>query len=29
MGKSNINNGETQNEIDAIDNNNEWKVSNI
>lgn len=29
MSKSNISNGETQSEIDAIDNNNEWKVSNI
>jgi len=27
MSKSNISNGETQAEVDAIDNNNEWKVS--
>lgn len=27
MSKSNISNGETQTEVDAIDNNNEWKVS--
>lgn len=29
MSKSNISNGETQSEVDAIDNNNEWKVRNI
>jgi len=27
MSKSNISNGETPAEVDAIDNNNEWKVS--
>jgi len=27
MSKSNISNGETQTEVDNIDNNNEWKVS--
>jgi len=27
MSKSNISNGETQAEVDNIDNNNEWKVS--
>lgn len=27
MSKSNISNGETQAEVDPIDNNNEWKVS--
>jgi len=27
MSKSNISNGETQAEVDVIDNNNEWKVS--
>jgi len=27
MSKSNISNGETQAEVDAVDNNNEWKVS--
>lgn len=30
MSKSNISNGETQAEVvDAIDNNNEWKVSPV
>lgn len=27
MSKSNISNGETQAEVDNLDNNNEWKVS--
>lgn len=27
MSKSNINNDDTQTEIDSIDDNNEWKVS--
>lgn len=27
MSKSNVSNGEIQAEVDAIDNNNEWKVS--
>jgi hypothetical protein len=27
MSKSNISNGETQAEVDVIENNNEWKVS--
>jgi len=27
LSKSNISNGETQAEVDPIDNNNEWKVS--
>jgi len=27
MSKSNISNGETQAEVDVIDNDNEWKVS--
>jgi len=27
MSKSNVSNGEAQAEVDAIDNNNEWKVS--
>jgi hypothetical protein len=27
MGKSNMGNDDTQAEADAIDNNNEWKVS--
>lgn len=29
MSKSNVSNGEAQAETDAIDNNNEWKVSVI
>jgi len=29
MSKSNINNGETQAEVDIIDNNNKWKVSTL
>lgn len=29
MSKSNISNGETQAEVDNIDNNNEWKVSTV
>lgn len=27
MSKSNVSNGEIQAEVDAVDNNNEWKVS--
>lgn len=27
LSKSNVGNGETQAEVDVIDNNNEWKVS--
>lgn len=27
MSKSNISNGDIQADVDAIDNNNEWKVS--